>query len=133
MITREELIRSKEYWLTKLQNDLFGEVEKYLADNNLSKTEFSKKLGVSKGYISQILNGDFDHKISKLIELSLAIDKVPFLKFESLSKHVFPDSFDVSERSTGIRNKVKHPSALTEGVQKRQRQKNGKRPKRVAV
>lgn len=97
MITRKELISSKEYWLTKFQNSLFEQVEKYLADNKISKTDFSKKLGVSKGYVSQILNGDFDHKISKLIELSLAIEKVPFLKFENLQKCIFLDSIGALE------------------------------------
>ena len=92
MITRKELINSKEYWLVKFQNALYEQVEKYLSENNISKTEFANKLGVSKGYVSQILNGDFDHKISKFIELSLAINKIPFLKFESLEKCVFLDS-----------------------------------------
>jgi len=94
MITRKELISSKEYWLVKFQNSLFEQVEKYLKDNKVSKTEFSKKLGVSKGYVSQILNGDFDHKVSKLIELSLAIGMVPFLHFENLDNCIFLDSID---------------------------------------
>ena len=102
MITRKELITSKEYWLVKFQSSLYEQVEKYLLENKISKTDFSKKLGVSKGYVSQILNGDFDHKISKLIELSLAIEQVPFLKFESLEKCIFLDSIgalDAAEES----------------------------------
>lgn len=90
MITRKELIESKEFWLVKLQAALYEQVENYLKDNKLTKTEFAKKLGVSKGYISQILNGDFDHKLSKFIELSLAIGKAPMFKFEDLSTcHAF--------------------------------------------
>ena len=54
MITRKELIESKEFWLVKLQAALYEQVENYLKDNKLTKTEFAKKLGVSKGYISQI-------------------------------------------------------------------------------
>jgi transcriptional regulator with XRE-family HTH domain len=92
MITRKELINSKEYWLVKFQSALYEQVEKHLLENKISKTDFAKKLGVSKGYVSQILNGDFDHKISKFIELSLAIEKIPFLKFESLEKCIFLDS-----------------------------------------
>src|SRR5690349_21448356 len=92
MITRKELINSKEYWLVKFQSALYEQVEKYLSENNISKTEFANKLGVSKGYVSQILNGDFDHKISKFIEISLAINKIPFLKFENLDKCIFLDS-----------------------------------------
>ncbi len=99
MITRKELLSSKEYWLVKFQSALYEQVEKYLIENKISKTEFAKKLGVSKGYVSQILNGDFDHKISKLIELSLAIEKVPLLKFENVEKIIFLDSIGVVDVS----------------------------------
>lgn len=84
MINREELIRSKEYWLEKMQNALFVELEDYIEKNNLNKTKFAEKLGVSKSYLSQVLNGNFDHKLSKLIELSLAIDKIPMVRFENI-------------------------------------------------
>ena len=63
-MTREELIQSKEYWMAKLQIDLFNEVESYMKKNGLNRVQFAEKLGVSKGYISQILNGDADHRLS---------------------------------------------------------------------
>lgn len=94
MISREELISSKEYWLEKIQNSLFIELEDYIEKNNLNKTKFADKLGVSKSYLSQVLNGNFDHKLSKLIELSLAIDKVPVIKFEAIDKCLMLDSID---------------------------------------
>ena len=81
---REELIKSKEYWLAKLQIDLFNEVEAYMEKHNLNRTQFAKKLGVSKGYVSQILNGEADHRISKFTELALAIDLVPSVSFEKI-------------------------------------------------
>lgn len=43
----------------------------------MTQTEFAERLGVSKGYVSQILNGDFDHKLSKLTELIVACDMIP--------------------------------------------------------
>ena len=51
---REELLNSKEYWLSKIQIDLFNEIEKYMQRNDLNRTQLAEKLGVSKGYISQI-------------------------------------------------------------------------------
>ena len=87
MITRNDLMGSKEYWMVQIQTELFAELEKYLKDNNINRTQFAEKLGVSKGYVSQVLNGDFNHSMSKLIELSLAMGKVPILKFEDLDKH----------------------------------------------
>lgn len=77
MITQKELVESQEYILAKMQIDLYQAVNAYLKANNMKKSDFAKQLGVSKGYISQILNGDFDHKLSKFVALSLAIGKIP--------------------------------------------------------
>lgn len=100
---RKELLKSKEFWIVKIQNQLYEELEKYLNDENMSKTDFAKKMGFSKGYISQILNGDFDHKLSKLIEISLAMDKIPNLKFENINhcikidKEIGLDKLNINE------------------------------------
>lgn len=63
---------------------LFITVKNYMNENKLSRTQLAKRLGVSKGYVSQILNGDFNHKLSKLVDLSLAIGKIPELKLRDL-------------------------------------------------
>lgn len=91
---REELLRTKEYWLIKIQNDLFNTIEDYIRINHLNKSQLAEKLGVTKGYITQILNGDFDHKISKLVELSLACNAMPLLYFTNADKYIFDDSHD---------------------------------------
>ena len=85
---RKELLKSKEFWIVKIQNQLYEELEKYLRENNVSKTELANKMGVSKGYISQILNGDFDHKLSKLIEIIMVMDKVPILNLENIDDSI---------------------------------------------
>ena len=82
-----KLIKSKTYHLTKLQNKLYGEVAEYLKKNNLSKKDFAKELDVTKGYVSQVLNGGFDHKLSKMFELSLAINKIPHIKFIDIEEY----------------------------------------------
>lgn len=86
---RQELIKSKGYNVSRIQNELFRLVNEYLETNNKTRTEFAKELNVTKGYVSQILNGDFDFKLSKLVELSLAVGKVPeinFVSFEEANK-----------------------------------------------
>lgn len=80
-ITREELISSKEYWVTNIQLKLFAEVEAYMKAHRMNRTQFAEYLGCSKGYVTQLLSGDYDNKLSKLVELSLAIGKVPELEF----------------------------------------------------
>lgn len=89
---RKDLLKSKEYWMTKIQLDLFEMIENYRIDNNLNKTQLAERLGVSKGYISQILNGNFNHKISKLVELALAFEKVPVLEYENINNYILQDS-----------------------------------------
>lgn len=88
MITQplEDLLREPTYWTTQIQLDLFRAIDGYLKENNLKRKDLAEKLGVSKGYISQILNGNFDHKLSKLVELLLAIEKVPDLRFLDLKE-----------------------------------------------
>jgi len=88
---RKQLLSSKEYWLSKIQIDLFNQVSHYLENNNMNRSELAKKLGVTKGYISQILNGESDHRISKIVELSLAIGLVPDVSFNSLEEYLIKD------------------------------------------
>jgi transcriptional regulator with XRE-family HTH domain len=91
MKTREELIHSEAYWMVKIQNDLYSKVEEYMLNNGLNRTQMAEKLGVTKGYLSQVLNGDFNHKISKLVELSLAINLAPVIEFKDLDQYIFED------------------------------------------
>ncbi|MBW8051195.1 MAG: helix-turn-helix transcriptional regulator [Cytophagales bacterium] len=105
MITREELIQRKEFWMTKIQNDLFANLEDYMNENKLTRTQLAQKLGVTKGYITQVLNGDFDNRISKLIELSLFIGKAPVFTFDDLGKYI-------KKGKAGKDNSVKNTRAV---------------------
>lgn len=83
-----QLAASREYWLTKTQNELYDNVEQFLERKGWTRTQLAEHLGVTKGYVSQILNGDFDHKLSKLIDLSLAVGVVPNIKFQEIGDYV---------------------------------------------
>ncbi len=83
---REQLIRNKGYNVTTIQNELFRQITDYLNEKGITRTQFAKEIGVSKGYISQVLNGNFDFKLSKLVELSLAIEKVPEIDFKKIDE-----------------------------------------------
>lgn len=85
-MNREELLKSTSYWTQMLQLDVFELVNSYLTNMNMTRSQFAEKIGVSKGYLSQILNGNFDHKISKLVELALACECVPTISFAPISK-----------------------------------------------
>ena len=91
-MTREELLKSKEYWMVRLQNNLFQAIKNYMEVNKLNRTQLAARLNVTKGYITQVLNGDFDHKISKLVDLALSCNAVPLLYLVDLEKFIKDDA-----------------------------------------
>lgn len=86
MLKREELVKRPEYWLETIQNEIFRQVSDYLKDNKITQTQFSEQLGVSKGYVSQVMKGEFNYTLKKLIELSLAVGKAPVIVFKPLAE-----------------------------------------------
>ena len=98
MKTRAELLKSKGYWLAKIQTELFREIDGFKRKNGMNNTQLAEYLGCSKGYIYQLLNGDFDHKLSKLIELSLAIGKVPCIEYMDMESYMVRD--DIMYKAT---------------------------------
>ncbi|GAB3491582.1 hypothetical protein GCM10027341_04770 [Spirosoma knui] len=91
-MTREELLGSREYWITKIQLDLYSQIEQYMNEQGISRAQLADQLNVTKGYVSQLLNGDFDHKISKLVDLALAIGKVPQIQYSDLQECTVEDN-----------------------------------------
>lgn len=81
MRNREDILRDPEYWLQDAQLELFEQVSRYLKDEKITQTELANRLNVSKGYISQVLNGNFNHTFRKLIEISMAIGKIPEISY----------------------------------------------------
>ncbi len=89
---RKDLLKSREFWITEIQLQLFSLIESYRKEHQLTKTQIAEKLGVTKGYITQILNGDFDHKVSKLVDLALAFGKVPVIHFADADQYIKDDA-----------------------------------------
>ncbi len=91
MITREELLKSPEYWFEHAQNDLYGKVVAYMKKENINQNQLAERLGVTKGYVSQILKGEFNYTLKKLIEISLAIGQVPKVEYTSIENVIDED------------------------------------------
>jgi transcriptional regulator with XRE-family HTH domain len=87
MLTFEKLIRTPEYWMETIQNELYRQVKKFLDEKGITQTQLAKNLKVTKGYVSQVLNGNFNFTLSKLIELSLAVGVAPDLEFRSFADY----------------------------------------------
>lgn len=121
---RIDVIKNSGYWLADIQLKLFEAVNQYLSENNMSRTDFAKQLGVSKGYISQILNGDFNHRIEKMIEISLAIGRIPEVNFHELSDYLLSGTIPVKKTFTYPKKKKYNSSYTTKNVNNKQIKKS---------
>jgi transcriptional regulator with XRE-family HTH domain len=81
MLSKDELLKYPDYLLTKYQLEIYRQMVKYMQEKNLSKGDLAKQMNVSNPYISQILNGNFNYTLKKLIEIGLQIGQVPMLSF----------------------------------------------------
>jgi transcriptional regulator with XRE-family HTH domain len=86
MLSKKELLKTPNYLLTKYQNEIYRQLISFMESNNLTQKEVAQKLGVSGSYISQVLNGNFNFTLKKLIELGLMIGKVPYFEFVELDE-----------------------------------------------
>ncbi len=109
MITREELLKSPDYWIAEVQMELYRNVLSYMEGEGLNQTQLAQQLGVSKGYVSQVLNGNFNYTLRKLIELSLAVGKVPVIEFKDINAVIAHDRTTIIEGSVEV--------SLHEGMQ----------------
>ncbi|MBR3287173.1 MAG: helix-turn-helix transcriptional regulator [Bacteroidales bacterium] len=110
---RSELLKSEGYWIAKIQTDLYRELCSFMEKTHMNKAQFARNLGCSKGYVSQLLNGNFDHKISKLVKLSLAMGKVPVLEYKELSGSLLAeDTQPVVQTTTSCNTRHKKIPAL---------------------
>ncbi len=94
---RADLLKSPEYWITKAQFDLYACAEDFMRSHNMNRTQLAEYLGVSKGYVSQLLNGDYDHKFSKLVELAIAFGVVPKIDFKAIDEVIREDKIQYSK------------------------------------
>ena len=109
MNTNDDLIKTPEYWLETIQNEIFRQVATYLNDNKMTQTQLANQLGVSKGYVSQIMKGEFNYTLKKLIELSLAVGKAPVIEFKLLDEINWTDNEQLSSTAKPSLTKVAEP------------------------
>lgn len=91
MITREELLKSEEYWFELAQNSIFRMVTEYMNEKAINQSELAAELNVTKGYVSQIVNGNFNYTLRKMIQLSLALGKIPVIEFKPIEEVLADD------------------------------------------
>lgn len=83
MLNKKELYKTSEYWVDELQNEIYRQVTDYMKKYNLNQNELAEKWNISKGYVSQILKGNCNFSLKKLVAISLALEKAPVLQYIS--------------------------------------------------
>ncbi len=106
MTEREEILRGTGYWLAKVQIQVFNLLNTYMEENKLTQKQVAEKLNVSPSYVSQILNGNFNFTISKLIELALLVGKAPIIKFETIEQILNAEAAQKQAESKSKKKKV---------------------------
>lgn len=97
-MTREEILKSPEYWTAMIQLALYNCAERFMAQSGKNRTQLAEHLGVSKGYVTQLLSGEYDHRLSKMVELALAFGFVPQVSFVSTEKIIEKDAFELTKK-----------------------------------
>lgn len=92
---RDELLSSPEYWIAKTQIGLYNCAEEFMTANGMNRTGLAQHLGVSKGYVTQLLSGDYNYSLSKLTELALAMGYVPEISFTPVADVIARDTVRV--------------------------------------
>lgn len=92
MTKREKLLRNREYVIAQMQLNLLNLIGNYKDSKNLKDYQLAEELGVSKGYVSQVLNATYDHKLSKIADLALACNAMPLLNFVDLDRFINEDA-----------------------------------------
>jgi len=80
-MTRDELTALPGYTQAQMQLAIYECAEKYMKAHNMNRTQLAEYLGVSKGYVTQLLSGDYNYSLSKLCELSVKLGVTPHLTF----------------------------------------------------
>lgn len=94
-MSRKEVLSSPAYWTTSIQTDLYRCAEQFMKERGFTRSKLAEYLDVTKGYVTQLLNGDYDHRLSKLVRLSLAFGYVPQFSFVPLSDYADREQFRV--------------------------------------
>lgn len=101
---RKDVLRSPEYWTAKTQTELYGQAKRFMEETGRNRAQLADYLGVSKGYVSQLLNGDYDHRLSKFFELALSFGVVPRVEFVPVNECIKTDAYMQAFGNVNLRN-----------------------------
>lgn len=80
-MNRKELLRSTKCILQGIQLSLHDIVQREKEMRLLTDLQLAKQLNISQQRLKQIHNGEFNGKLSQLIEIALKLGYTPEIKF----------------------------------------------------
>lgn len=97
---RSQLMQRPEFAIEAAKGDFIMDVTEsicaILEQKNMDRKDLARNMNKSKGYISQLLNGDRNMTLATLTEICHALGCKPSIKFKKHEDHVvFEDSFKV--------------------------------------
>lgn len=99
-MSRYNILKSPAYWASKIQLSLYEKAVSFMESHHLNRTGLAQHLGVSKGYVSQLMSGDYDHRLSKFVELSLSFGYIPKIDFVPITDVVREEHFNETVKSS---------------------------------
>lgn len=98
MITRQDILTNSAYWEQKIQLEIYNCACTFMKTNNMNRTMLATHLGVSKSFVSQLLSGNYNYSLSKLIEISLKLGFQPDFTFKPI--HLENSKSRISDTAT---------------------------------
>ena len=92
MISREELLKSSDYWTEIIQNKIFNDLSEFIGNQGISNNQIAESLGLSKGRVSQILSGEnLNFRLDTLVKLCLTINRIPDFHLIAVNEFIAKD------------------------------------------
>lgn len=88
---RTDILKEPEYWVAQIQLSIYECALNFMDSSGKNRSQLAEYLGVSKGYVTQLLSGDYNYSLSKLVETSMAFGYVPKIHFTPIEQEIFRD------------------------------------------
>lgn len=101
---RKDLLQIPDYWITQIQMAIYNCAMDFMKESGKNRSQLAEYLGVSKGYVTQLLSGDYNYSLSKLVETSMAFGYIPKVHFTPIEEEIYMDE----HRSTFVLTSLQH-------------------------
>ena len=105
----KKILNRPSYWIEGINGYLYDAIVNYMEQHKMKQIDLAKRLEISPGRVSQILNdGEINFSLRKIIQIALKVEKFPVFEFE--------DKVTYLERGgnrTGVEKTRRNTSILT--------------------